>query len=150
MWKFTTIIFLLSIVVSGGCGRADQPHPASATNPGKGGDASADLKWAKDIVEAFFTAVRDTEYSESTKLIGGGEDYSNRVRQMGVKSWVIKSEEMAPGKNEASFRGTYVGSDTDVSGKTKEYEFLIRVVKQQDSGLWRINFISDSTWRGRR
>lgn len=150
MWKFTTALVLQIAVASAGCGPTDRSPPAPVTDPGKGGNASADLKWAKDVVEAFFTAVRDGQDAEATKLIVGGDDYSNRVRQMGVKSWLIKSEEMAPYKNEASFRGMYVGSDTDVPGKTKEYEFLIRVVKQQDSGLWRISFLSDSTWRGRR
>lgn len=143
-------MFLSIAIVSGGCGRVDQSTPTSGVASVKAGNASADLKWAKDVVESFFTGVRDTQYSDVAKLIVGGDDYSNRIRQMGVKSWVIQSEEMAPDKNEASFRGTYVGSDTDIVGKTKAYEFLIRVVKQQDSGLWRISFISDSTWRGRR
>jgi hypothetical protein len=150
VWKFGTAFLLLTAVVSGGCTRTGPSTPTPATNPVNAGDASADLRWARDVVEAFFTAVRDTQYSDADNLFVRGEDYGNRIRQMGVRSWLIKSEAMAPDKNEASFRGTYVGSDTDVAGKTKEYEFLIRVVKQQGSGLWRIIFLSDSTWRGQR
>jgi hypothetical protein len=150
VWKFGTAFLLLTAVLSGGCTRTGPSTPTPATDPVKSGDASADLKWTKDLVESFFTAVQDTRYSEAAGLIVNGEHYSNHIKQMGVRSWTIKSQEMAPDKNEASFRGTYVGSDTDAVGKTREYEFLIRVVKQQDSGLWRISFISDSVWRGKR
>jgi hypothetical protein len=150
VWKFTTAVLLLSATASSGCSRTDQSTPAPITNPDKGGDANVDLKWAKDVVDAFFTAVRDTHYSQASALFAAGVGDSNGIRQMGVRSWAITSQEIAPDKNEASFRGTYVGSDTDGPGKTKEYEFLIRVVKLQESGLWRISFFSDSTWRGRR
>jgi hypothetical protein len=55
---------------------------------------------------------------------------------------MVTSEEMAPDKDEASFRGTF-------KGKKAEAEFSIRVSKEKDGGKWRVCFFTAGEYKER-
>ena len=120
MSKLLTVISGIVLITAAGCSRPEAKEPAPANKS----DAKADLKWAKEGAEAFLTAVRDEKNdqaalllsAELTKTLLGNDEprfLDSRVASRWyypwlLASWSFKSEEIAPDKNEASFKGTLV------------------------------------------
>jgi len=115
----------------------------------------AELKWAKTLVTDFLSAGTKREYDQATVLLSeelkkalekssepGRTFVSNRfsVYLKGAKDWSITSEDIAPDQDEAVFRGVS-------SLGQEEAPFTVRVVKEKDSGKWRVNLFKVGEWK---
>lgn len=120
-----------------------QPTARAAENEKK----AAELKWAKGVAHDFLEAAfkGNTEMAESLldstlkkTLAKEGEKrvsewLNNRIGIQGFHSPVLASEEIAPDQDEAGFKGTF-------ASKSGPYQFSLRVVKDKESGKWRVSF----------
>jgi hypothetical protein len=114
-------------------------------------DASAaDLKWAKGVADDFLTAGTCGEFDQAVLLMApdmrkaleatsepGKTFVQNRFHTYldGAKSWSITGAEMAPDRDEATFKGAFRKDD-------KEANFTVRVTKEKDGGKWRVSFFT--------
>jgi hypothetical protein len=116
----------------------------------------AELAWAKEVAADFLNAgvqgnyasaealataefkkiLNDTGPSSVTYLLsvvaGGGQ----------AESWSITTEEIAPDNDEAAFRGAF-------KGKKGEATFSVRVVKEKESGKWRVGYFASERFKER-
>jgi hypothetical protein len=114
----------------------------------------AELKWAKTVVTDFMTAGLRGEHDQLSVMLSADlkkalEKTSEPDRTFvynrfavylkGTKAW-SSSEEIAPDQDEATFRGTCTGEEGQA-------EFTVRVVKEKDSGKWRVHLFSVSPWK---
>ncbi len=107
-----------------------------------------ELKWAKGIVTDFLTAIdrgetrqaaaflsADLKKSHESAFDKAGADFvdshSNEVRGCKV---TFNKEEMSPDVDEAVFRGNFHHE------KNGDAEFTIRMIKEKESGKWRVNY----------
>lgn len=115
----------------------------------------AELKWAKGVVNDFMTAGIRGEYEQAAILLADELKktlaptsqpdttfITNRFARTlnGTKSWSIAAEEMSPDQDEACFRGT-------CTGERGEVEFSARVVKEKESGKWRVLQFTVGEWK---
>ncbi len=114
--------------------------------------AKAELKWAKGIVEDFFTTGSGPEYKQAVTLMSGElkktvnpEDlvYNRLYEKAGT--WTFSSEELSPDGMEAVFRGTVLGKKG--SYENHDATFVARVLKDKDSGAWRIHLFAMTDWK---
>ena len=113
------------------------------------------MKWAKEISDAFFVAAKNKQARQAALLLSAemrdglrgtaagdaSTSLSNTFGNWKLDSWSYNSERLSPEKNEASFQGIL---------KSREYgeaDFVLRVVKEKDTGLWRVSFLSDGAWK---
>jgi hypothetical protein len=105
-----------------------------------------ELKWAKGIVSDFLNAGARQADDQAVLLLSGDFIKSIKEQRTTPESYVhtrffdvtaakalITSEEMAPDQDEAVFRGTFSADDGQA-------DFTIRVVKDKESGQWRVNY----------
>ena len=106
-----------------------------------------ELKWAKGIVSDFVSAGARQADDQAVLLLSSDFIKSIKEQKTTPDSYVhsrffnlteakasITSEEMAPDNDEAVFRGT-------LAAEIGEADFTIRVVKEKDSGKWRVNYL---------
>jgi hypothetical protein len=133
-------------------GWADQSTGVQVT---VGTKKAAELKWAKEVVTDFMSAGTQREYDQATVLLSaelrkalekssepGSTFVQNRfsVYLKQAKDWTITSEAIAPDEDEAVFRGKSSLDDM-------EAEYTVRVVKEKDSGKWRVNLFTVGKWK---
>jgi hypothetical protein len=119
---------------------------ATALGDDKPNKKKEELKWAKGIVIDFLNAGARQNDDQAAVLLS--TDFLKLISQQKTspESYVhsrffdvkaakasITSEEMAPDQDEAVFRGTFAADDGEAG-------FTIRVVKEKESGKWRVNF----------
>jgi hypothetical protein len=121
----------------------------SATDLEAGDEAKkkAELKWAKEVTADFLDAGLTGNYASAEALLTA--DFKKALKEgkesvaslfngpRGAKSWAIGSEEIAPDKDEASFRGAF-------KGEKGEATFSLRVAKEKESGKWRVSFFKSA------
>jgi hypothetical protein len=104
-----------------------------------------ELAWAKGVAEDFLEAICGFEQDQVAVLMSS-ELRKEIVMQSSLDHWVgrvsradvggsakITEEQIAPDIDEASFRGTLQGSK-------KTADFSTRLVKDKESGKWRVIF----------
>lgn len=108
----------------------------------------AELRWAKGVAEDFLNAAFWGELEQAESLLDAtfkkafatqGEKrlrewLNNSIGTQGFRSPVVSSEEISPDQDEASFKGTF-------KGISSPYQFSLRVVKDKESGKWRVNYL---------
>lgn len=113
-----------------------------------GTQKAAELKWARGIAEDFLDATLSREPDQAEVLLGSDlkkiispEQHSNEIRNwladevynQGYRSKSLQIEEIAPDKDESQFKGI-------LKGEKVEADFVLRLVKEKDSGKWRVNY----------
>jgi hypothetical protein len=135
LYTLTSVFLLLNSFL--------QPACAADVNRKK----AAELRWAKgvarDFLEAAFTgqleqaeSLIDTSLKKSFAKEGEKrlrEWLNNSIGIRGFRAPVFRSEKIAPDRDEASFRGTF-------RDKEKSFAFSLRVVKDKESGKWRVSY----------
>jgi hypothetical protein len=115
---------------------------------------AAELKWAKEVATDFLNAGMQTNYASAEALVAPDfkkvlSDGQTSVTYLlsraasgggGQESWTIASEEIAPDKDEAFFRGTF-------KAKKSEAEFSLRVAKEKEGGKWRVCFFTAGAYK---
>jgi hypothetical protein len=139
---------LLSFAGVGGC------SSRTSTKPDPDPQKEIELKWARQIAKAFLqdvvagkwesAAASTTEAYRKRDRSGTGfntimvevdGDPRGHKRDQELSSFSFSEEELAPGHDEASFRGT-------LSGPDRVGTFSLRVVKEKESGKWRVDHFS--------
>jgi hypothetical protein len=119
---------------------------ATALGDDKPDKKTEELKWAKGIADDFLNAGTRHDADQAVLLLSA--EFVKSIAQQrttpdsylhtrfsdvtGAKS-SITSEEMAPDKDEGSFRGTFTAENGEAS-------FSIRVAKEKESGKWRVSY----------
>jgi hypothetical protein len=126
--------------------------PAAAEEARK----EVELKWAKETATDFLDAGLQRNYASAETLATA--DFKKTLKEartssitfllstvvnQGAESWSIAREEIAPDMDEAVFRGAF-------RGKSGEATFTVRVVKEKDSGKWRVGFFAAGEFKDRR
>lgn len=123
----------------------------------QGGDAKkeAELKWAKGVLSDFLQSARSRDYDQMEILmtkelrqamekyesfVGKGTKGWSLTKDIPGESWAIKSEEISPDIDEIVLKGHF-------KREKEESEFSTRLVKEKDSGKWRITYIYSSEWK---
>jgi hypothetical protein len=119
---------------------------ATALGDDKQEKKTEELKWAKGIVSDFLNAGARQADDQAVLLLSSEFIKSIKEQKTTPESYVhsrffnvtaakasITSQEMAPDQDEAVFHGAFATDDG-------EADFTIRVVKEKDSGKWRVNF----------
>lgn len=106
------------------------------------GDKKQDeLNWAKGVAVDFLAAVRTTDTDQAIALLS-----TELKKQTDLRNWLlsvanaglrkdarITVEDISPDQDETSFKG-------ELTGDKHVANFSMRVVKEKDSGKWRISF----------
>jgi hypothetical protein len=121
----------------------------------RGEDAkTAELAWAKEVATDFLSAGLGGNYASAEALATA--EFKKTLQESGpssitfllssaaggAESWTIGTEEIAPDKDEAVFRGAF-------RGKKGEATFSLRVAKEKDGGKWRVSFFAADAWKER-
>jgi hypothetical protein len=107
---------------------------------------AAELKWAEGVATDFFDAAFNSKLEQAESLIDSSlkkvfaKEGENRLREwlnnsiaiQGYHDPVFESKEIAPDRDEASFKGTF-------KGREKRFQFSLRVIKDKESGKWRVS-----------
>lgn len=153
MFRSAFLVVAFSLTASVGCNRTESnasANPAVATR-----QQADELTWAKEVCDTFLEAAKSLDTREASLLFssemteslrktpdGDGTTYlSNRFRNWVVTSWKYKAERLSPDKNEASFHGVLRNATPG------EAEFVLRVAKAKESGVWRVSFFSVGDWK---
>jgi|GEM_PF-7001086 len=108
---------------------------------------SAELKWAKGVATDFLNAAFNGKIEQAESLIDSSlkmafaKEGEKRVREwlnntiaiQGFHDPAFESEEIAPDRDEASFKGHFKGNE-------KRFQFSLRIVKDKESGKWRVSY----------
>jgi hypothetical protein len=114
----------------------------------------AELAWAKEVAADFLSAGLSGNYASAEAL--ATPEFKKTLQESGptsvtsllssaaagggAESWSISTEEIAPDKDEAMFRGTF-------RGKKGEAAFSVRVIKEKDGGKWRVGFFAAGPYK---
>ena len=119
----------------------------------RGEDAKkAELAWAKEVATDFLNAGLTGNYAGAEAL--ATPEFKKTLKESGpssvtfilssaaggAESWAIATEEIAPDKDKAVFRGSF-------KGKKGEATFSLRVVKEKDGGKWRVSFFAAGPYK---
>jgi hypothetical protein len=144
---------LFALAGVGGCsGGTSKPDAGRKENPSDPKKA-AELKWARQVAETFLHDVIAGKWENAAASITAayakrdraGTGISTIMREVdgvtngyqpgqALTAWTISGEEIAPGDDEASFKGTLTGPGR------RSGTFSLRVVKE--SGKWRVDYFS--------
>jgi len=132
--------------------RAEEPNAKTTeakTDDAKIADAkkAADLKWAKGIAADFFAAAVSGQEQQAAALVDASliaafgknneahfRDWlNNTFATYGYGEAVFESEEIAPDRDEVVLKGHFKDTKPALA-------FSIRVVKNKDSGMWRVSY----------
>lgn len=107
----------------------------------------AELKWARGVADDLLAALRKQDYDNAAALLTA--DYAKILQGQGTLSAVqetlrhrlppgiekvtIADEMMSPDRDEAQFKG-------QVERSAETQAFAVRVVKEKESGRWRVGF----------
>jgi hypothetical protein len=140
-------LHLLSLVVA-----VAALAPARAADPAVSDPAKkkAELKWARGVADDFLAALGTGESKAATALLtadyakaiagkGSAADYLARWFNPAEKS-TITGEDISPDDDEVQLKGTLESSNGDGT-VTWRSAFVLRVVKEKDSGRWRVGFV---------
>jgi hypothetical protein len=119
-------------------------QPAGAIEESK---KEAELKWAKGVAADFLEAAFNGKLEQAESLIDSSlktafaREGEKRLREwlnnsIAIREFhtpVFQSEEIAPDKDEASFKGTF-------KGKEQTFQYSLRVVKDREKGKWRVSY----------
>lgn len=108
---------------------------------------AAELKWAKGVATDFLTSTFNSNLEQAETLLDSSlkkvfaKEGENRLREwlnnsiaiQGFRDPIFESEEMAPDQDEASFKGHF-------KAKEKRFQFSLRVIKDKESGKWRVSY----------
>jgi hypothetical protein len=112
----------------------------------------AELAWAKEVATDFLDAALGGNYASAEALATA--DFKKTLQESGpttitfllssaaggAESWSIGTEEIAPDKDEAVFRGTF-------RSKKGAAALSVRVVKEKDGGKWRVSFFAAGPYK---
>jgi len=118
---------------------------------------AAELKWAKGVATDFIDAAFNSNLEQAESLIDSSlkkalaKEGKNRLREwlnnsiaiQGFRDPVFESEEIAPDQDEASFKGNF-------KAKEKRFQFSLRVIKDKESGKWRVSYFRFSEHNQKR
>jgi hypothetical protein len=123
-------------------------RPMNSGEPTRHKSQEKELQWAKGIASDFMDAGFKRQYRQAVSLMSA-DMRKNLTVPEGPETFMVNrfgytldqardkfdvdSGEISPAGDEAVFRGT-------CSGEGGQAEFTIRVVKEQDSGKWRVNY----------
>jgi hypothetical protein len=139
MARFLTCVFLCALALPAARGEDDK---------------KAELAWAKEVATDFLNAGLSGNYA-SAEVLATAEFkkalqesgpssvtflLSSAAAGGGAESWSITTEEIAPDRDEAVFRGS-------LKGKKGEAAFSVRVVKEKDGGKWRVGFFAAGPYK---
>ena len=130
-------------------------QPACAADVGK--KKTAELKWAKGVAKDFLKAAFKGQLEQAESLIDSSlkksfakegekrlrEWLNNSIAIRGFRAPVFQSEKIAPDQDEASFQGRF-------EDKEKSFGFSLRVVKDKESGKWRVSYFRFSEQNQKR
>jgi hypothetical protein len=135
---------------SGGTSKPDAGRKENTSDPKK----AAELKWARDVAETFLHDVVGGKWAEAATSTtaaymrrdrSGTGSHSIMTTADGISDGykpgtalgpaTISAEEIAPEADEASFKGKF-----NEPGRTGT--FTLRVVKEKESGKWRVDHFS--------
>lgn len=100
----------------------------------------AELKWAKGVATDFLAAMTAGAVEHAERLLSaelkkqvhGFPNWLLDARFDGLgKGYTVTDEQIAPDRDEASFQGL-------LQGEKREPPYSLRVVRDKDSGLWRV------------
>jgi len=108
---------------------------------------ASELKWAKGVATDFLDAAFNSKLEQAESLIDSSlkkafaregesrlrEWLNNSIAIQGFRDPVFESEEIAPDQDEASFKGNF-------KAKEKRFQFSLRVIKDKESGKWRVGY----------
>jgi hypothetical protein len=108
---------------------------------------AAELAWAKGVAEDFLDAAFAGKGEQAQALVDSslksvlakegeqrlGEWLNNSIAIKGFHDPVIRTEAIAPDQDEAAFKGTFQKGQ-------KPMQFSLRVVKDKESGKWRVSY----------
>jgi hypothetical protein len=111
---------------------------------------SAELKWARGVASDFFEAAFKANLVMAENLIDSSlkknfekrgktelkEWLNNSIAIQNFREPAIATEAIAPDRDEAVFTGTFRAKDRP----KKVLTFTLRVVKEKDSGKWRVSY----------
>jgi hypothetical protein len=114
---------------------------APAPGDEKADKKQAELKWAKGVATDFLKAVTASENEQAEQLMTadlkksvGDANWLLRVYNAQLrKGHTITEEQIAPDQDEASFKGL-------LQGEKHEADYSLRVVREKDSGRWRVAY----------
>jgi hypothetical protein len=108
----------------------------------------AELKWARSVADDFLAALKAEDYKSASALLTG--EYAKILQGSSVPAAVpealqgklrgdivkvtTSSEDISPDKDEAQLKG-------QVERATETQAFVLRVVKEKESGRWRVGFL---------
>jgi hypothetical protein len=132
--------------------------PAVAGEPGAAKDTppsrAEELKWAKGVAEDFLNLAFAGDLKHAQALIDTSlknayaqegeralwEWLNNSIAIRGYRSPTIREELLSPAGDEASFRGEF--KRVEELMPDRKYTFNLRVVKEKDSGKWRVSLFT--------
>jgi hypothetical protein len=108
---------------------------------------AAELKWAKGVMSDFLDAAFGGRLAHAEALLDVtlkktmAKESETRLRDWLNNSIAIQefrdpkitSESIAPDQDEAAFKGTFQGKD-------RHFTFSLRVLKEKESGEWRVSY----------
>ncbi len=119
----------------------------------------AELKWAREIASDFLSAGLRQDHVQASVLVASDlkkavekdrttldsflSSHFSTLRMQGAKTWTFASEIIAPDKDEAVFRG-------QCTGDTGEADITVRVVKEKESGKWRVHLFAIGRWKKKK
>jgi len=135
--RFLTCVFLCGLALPAARGEDDK---------------KVELAWAKEVATDFLNAGLGGNYASAEALATA--EFKKTLQESGptsvtfilssaaggAESWSTTTEEIAPDKDEAVFRGTF-------RGKKGEATFSVRVVKEKDGGKWRVSFFAAGPYK---
>lgn len=113
------------------------------------GKKEAELMWARGVAEDFLDAAFTGNAEQSQALLDSSlksafakagehrlsEWLNNSIAIKGFHNPVIQKESIAPDRDEAAFKGTFQKEQAPM-------QFSVRVVKEKETGKWRVsNFL---------
>ena len=136
---------------------------AGAQEPGLEAKKLQELKWARGVAEDFLSALqsnnlgqarllmaKDLLKQENDRLDKLGPEFADDQRmtsrfttaEFRVKGTAqILREEIAPDQDEAVFRGELQGQFSEKAKRVRA-DFALRVVKEKETGTWRVSFLN--------
>ena len=124
-------------------------QPACAAE--KDDKKAAELEWAKGVAKDFFEAAFNGHLEQAESLIDSSlkqafakegdkrlrEWLNNSIAIQGFRAPVFVTEAIAPDQDDAAFKGTFQSKFGD---KEKSFQFSLRVLKEKESGKWRVSY----------
>jgi hypothetical protein len=117
----------------------------------------AEAKWARGVADDFFAAMKKGETESAVGLLtaeyassiaGKGSAAEALRRLLGTTAFTfekatVTGESISPDKDEVQLKGELVRASNDATESVSA--FVLRVVKEKETGRWRIGFVRTET-----